>query len=151
MKRFLERLADSPLLFIGLLLLIATMGAALYRTETAPLAPAIKNYDWQEHPEAVLIFYRGNCCGVTAVDWLEESRTRNVDLIIVATKMTRELQLLQKHAASKHVAIRAGLPASFMNRYSPGDTTTIMRIRSDRITRRAGGAFPSLLFEEERR
>lgn len=146
-----QRAINSPLLFVLVFVASLTLSALWFRTETALAAPQIGRYNWENHPNALLVFYRGNCCGTPVSDWIEAGTARDLDVLIASEKPSKELRLVAQYFGKSGVTVETNVNRNLMTKFSPNDVATIVRVQNGRITRQVQGTDPESFFANERR
>ena len=83
----LTRVSSSSLLCACLLLAISAVAAAWNKTDAAQRAPAIPGYNWDKHPNTLLIAYpTKDCgCGSSPVERVEEGLKHGLDVLVIAS------------------------------------------------------------------
>ena len=143
-----KRLFSSTFLFIALMGIIGVMSVVLLQVSKRNIVPDVPGVNWASHHRALLIGYRPDCgCGIGATQWAEEAIFHHIDVIIVTTKSTKELDLLKQASLSTGVVIVTAASSSLLDQLSPSGKTTASTVVDRRIIRQSFGKFDYRLME----
>lgn len=135
----------SPALLICGVFVALGLTANWYRTYAALTPPHISGYDWAKHPNVLLVSYPpDDCnCGAAPSKWVRAALRNGLDVVVIASRPNRELDVLQKtRLSAPHLAVFPHTNPDLIKSLSPNETTTGLRVRNGRIIRSAEGNLP---------
>ena len=109
---------------------------------TALAAPAIKGWDWSDHPNTMLIAYRSSTCGCGAhlSGAISEAAGHDAQVLVIASASDKNDTGLAGIAADPRTHLITGVPDADLRRLSPLGRTAILNIRHGRITHQITGS-----------
>ena len=131
-----RRLWNSPITLICLIVVTAALGASTYAVRLMLRAPAIPNWSWSAHPNAVLVCFRRSGCGCggdAAGTVMREGRLRGIDVLVVTDEQAAAVKDLVDEAEFTRAHLMTGVAVSTIRRLSPAGRTTLLRVRNGRI------------------
>ena len=146
LRRRFASLFGSPLLFLCLsatTVALAVKLALLYTTLHAALAaPAIPGWNWENHPNTLLIAYKATTCGCGAhlTDVISQGVQHHADVVVVASAADARDASLAPVRADRRVQILSGISPQTLSRLLPKGGTAILNVQHGRITRRITGS-----------
>lgn len=141
-KKFCKDTFNSPILS-GILLAVVLLLIVVWRTANAGLIPpSVEGYNWREHPNTLMIFYRGDCCGLPVSAWVEEGLGRKLDVLVVSDRSRAELNDLKKQFSSDRLVVVNNLDRETMIQFAPDEKTVALRVKDGTITRKGVAVSP---------
>ncbi|RYX81905.1 hypothetical protein EON83_21935 [bacterium] len=147
-----SRVLDTP--FVSCVLIILTIGAGSlwYRSNADQLPPEIGDYNWNAHPNTMLIVVPSNYCGCGAspTTLTLQALDHNLDVIVVSDKPGTLLTDVEKmHSSAKRVTLFDKAGPELMARFCPTNNLGIARIKNNHIEEMALGTIPDDFFGKE--
>ena len=140
---FHSSIVTSCLIFVAI-----TLGILWYQAKTFFVPPNLTNYDWEQHPNTLLISIpQDDChCGLSISEWINEGLSHRLDVLVLYGKHKPELDKIQGTYPQHRVTVLANVDQNIIKKFSPQQELTAVRVQHGRITHRFEGGLPSSAF-----
>jgi hypothetical protein len=139
--RRLNRLLNSPLLFVCLALATAALAYKWYALEASLRAPDLPGWSWSAHPNTLLIYYpHTDCgCGPGLSALLRQAQAKHFDAAVVTDAKGQSLESIAQEANAFQADLLPSANPKFLRPWLYDGNTTMLRVRGGRVISRAGG------------
>lgn len=146
MRKFdAARLLGSPVTLVCLLLATSAFTFGWLRANAAGRPPAVPNFSWNEHPNALLVAFPTNdCgCGLSPVEWVSTGISHHLHVLLVASQPLPAFATLKSAGfPARDVSIVTNADPDLVRRFSSGDKAGAARIRDGRMVFQVQGGVP---------
>lgn len=151
----LSQSLSSPVLFVFFLFISVALAARVRSIQADSLPPRINGFDWEKHPDALLVVYPladyCSTCNLSVSDWAGLGLKQGMDVLVVAARPTKDIsELKKKYRGETGLFVVTGVNETIIRRFSSGDKIGGVRVRSGHLVARQLGGTPSQYFLQGR-